>query len=226
MTLFIDLQCLYFKQTQRAFNVFKNTLNGLKIDSVDQKFNWLECGNFSPDAGMPGTERVIAFSQLAVKGLKTLCRCNWLICLFYYVNMADWGCDSDLRYLISEICCHFLKHSGVWISFSRHSPKWRVVKNFHLPSQKFKQLSWSIKIVSERGKNPCQAGKWVCIFTRQSWILLTFGELASGYPHPLKIYTRIPDSANEKRHCYDVNMTIMSVIEIWVVQSINLFFNC
>jgi hypothetical protein len=44
----------------------------LKIDSVDQKFNWLECGNFSQDAGMPGTERVIAFSQLAVKGLKPL----------------------------------------------------------------------------------------------------------------------------------------------------------
>jgi hypothetical protein len=27
MTLFIDLGCLYCKQTQRAFNVFKNTLN-------------------------------------------------------------------------------------------------------------------------------------------------------------------------------------------------------
>jgi hypothetical protein len=70
MTLFIDLGCLYCKQTQRAFNVFTNTLNWLKIDSVDQKFNWLECGNFSQDAGTPGTERVIAFSQLAVKGLK------------------------------------------------------------------------------------------------------------------------------------------------------------
>jgi hypothetical protein len=37
MTLFIDLECFYCKQTQRAFNVFKNTLNWLKIDSVDQK---------------------------------------------------------------------------------------------------------------------------------------------------------------------------------------------
>jgi hypothetical protein len=70
MALFIDLGCLYCKQTQRAFNVFKNTLSWLKIDSVDQKFNWLECGNFSQDAGTSGTERVIAFSQLAVKGLK------------------------------------------------------------------------------------------------------------------------------------------------------------
>jgi hypothetical protein len=69
MTLFIDPGCLYCKQTQRAFNVFKNMLNWLKIDSVDQKFYWLECGNFSQDAGTPGTERVIAFSQLAVKGL-------------------------------------------------------------------------------------------------------------------------------------------------------------
>jgi hypothetical protein len=66
MTLFIDLGCLHCKQTQRAFNVFKNTI----IDLVDQKFNWLECGNFSQDAETPGTERVIAFSQLAVKGLK------------------------------------------------------------------------------------------------------------------------------------------------------------
>jgi hypothetical protein len=74
MTLLIDLGCLYCKQTQRAFNVFKNTLNWLKIDSVDQKFNWLECGDFSQDSGTPGTERVIAFSQLAVKGL-SLCKC-------------------------------------------------------------------------------------------------------------------------------------------------------
>jgi hypothetical protein len=33
----IDLGCLYCRQTRRAFNVFKNTLNWLKIDSVDQK---------------------------------------------------------------------------------------------------------------------------------------------------------------------------------------------
>jgi hypothetical protein len=71
MTLFIDLGCFYCKQTQSAFNVFKNTLNGLKIDSVDQKFNWLERGNFSQNAGTPGTERVIAFSQLGVKGLNS-----------------------------------------------------------------------------------------------------------------------------------------------------------
>jgi hypothetical protein len=81
MTLFIDLGCLYCKQTQRAFNVFKNTLNWLKIDSVDQKFNWLECGNFSQDAGTPGTKRVIAFSQLAVKGL--LCSLPLLMSLHY-----------------------------------------------------------------------------------------------------------------------------------------------
>jgi hypothetical protein len=32
--------------------------------------------------------------------------------------------------------------------------------------------------------------KYVCIFTRQSWILDAFGELASGYPH------RTPDCNN------------------------------
>jgi hypothetical protein len=59
MPLFIDLGCLYCKQTQRALNVFKNTLNWLKIDSVDQKFN---CGNFSQDAGTPGTESHCVFT--------------------------------------------------------------------------------------------------------------------------------------------------------------------
>jgi hypothetical protein len=38
---------------------------------------------------------------------------------------------------------------------------------------------------SVRGeKSTRQTGDWVCIFTRQAWILLAFGELASGYPHP------------------------------------------
>jgi hypothetical protein len=105
MTLFIDLGCLYCKQTQRAFNVFKNTLNWLKIDSVDQKFNSLECGNFSQDSGMPGTERVIAFSQLAVKGL----RCNEP-CAFIagplppYVNTAQNAINK-----LAYISCTALK---------------------------------------------------------------------------------------------------------------------
>jgi hypothetical protein len=84
MTLCIDLGYLYCKQTQRAFNVFKNTLNWLKIDSVDQKFNWLECGNFSQDSGMSGTEGVIAFSQLAVKGLK------WIIARAFVILSGYW----------------------------------------------------------------------------------------------------------------------------------------
>jgi hypothetical protein len=80
MTLFIDLGCLNCKQAQRALNVFKNTLNWLKIDLVNQKFNWLECGNFSQDAGTPGTERFIrfiAFLQLAVKGLSIIINITW-----------------------------------------------------------------------------------------------------------------------------------------------------
>jgi hypothetical protein len=81
-TLFIDLGCFICNQMQRAFNVFKNTLNWLKIDSVDQKINWLVWGNFSQDAGTPGTERVIAFSQLAVKGLN----CIIIACIVYTFN--------------------------------------------------------------------------------------------------------------------------------------------
>jgi hypothetical protein len=91
MTLFVDLWCLYCKQMQRAFNVFKNTVNWLKIDSVDRKFNWLECGNFSQDAGTLGTERVIAFSQLAVKGLSVcVCVCVFLfVCFFFFYKLYE-----------------------------------------------------------------------------------------------------------------------------------------
>jgi hypothetical protein len=85
MTLFIDLGCLYCKQTQRAFIVLQNTLNWWKIDSVDQKFNWLECGNFSQDAGTPGTERVIGFSQLAVKGLNKKFKFKSIVLTHLYV---------------------------------------------------------------------------------------------------------------------------------------------
>jgi hypothetical protein len=47
-----------------------------------------------------------------------------------------------------------------------------------------KQLAQNIERVSVKEKNPCQVDEWVFIVTRQAWILLAFGELASGYPHP------------------------------------------
>jgi hypothetical protein len=47
-----------------------------------------------------------------------------------------------------------------------------------------KQPAKNIVRVSERDKNPRQTGEWVCIFTSQSWILLAFGKLVSGYTHP------------------------------------------
>jgi hypothetical protein len=70
---FFFLPGVFILQTDaKRFNVFTNTLNWLKIDSVNQKlfkFNWPESGNFSQGAGTPGTDKDIAFSQLAVKGL-------------------------------------------------------------------------------------------------------------------------------------------------------------
>jgi hypothetical protein len=42
-----------------------------------------------------------------------------------------------------------------------------------------KQLAKNIERFSERGKNSHQTGEWVCSFTRQSWILLAFGEWLS-----------------------------------------------
>jgi hypothetical protein len=70
MTLFIDLGCLYFKQTQRAFNVFKK-----HIKLIENRFSRLKVlltrVGTSHKTGTPGTERLIAFSQLAVKGIKS-----------------------------------------------------------------------------------------------------------------------------------------------------------
>jgi hypothetical protein len=49
--------------------------------------------------------------------------------------------------------------------------------------QERKQLAKIIERVNER-QIPRQTGEWVCIFTRQFLILLAFGELVSGFPHP------------------------------------------
>jgi hypothetical protein len=57
--------------------------------------------------------------------------------------------------------------TGVWMSFSRHSPTWRVVQFFHSPSQKTTGQNYS-KDQFRGEKNPRQIGEWVCIFTRQS----------------------------------------------------------
>jgi hypothetical protein len=65
---------VYSANTHSAFNVLKNTKNWLQIDSVDQKLfkiQYTVCGNFSQGAGTSGTGSDIAFSQLAVKGLRT-----------------------------------------------------------------------------------------------------------------------------------------------------------
>jgi hypothetical protein len=119
MTLFIDLGCLYCKQTQRAFNVFKNTLNRLKIDSVDQKFNRLECGNFSQDPGTPaGSERFIAFSQLAVEGLANK-HDGYLVCKMCEKNEFGSMCN-----------CAISRHN-------KHSDSERTVKIERLGVGKF-----------------------------------------------------------------------------------------
>jgi hypothetical protein len=101
MTLFIDLGGLYCKQTQRAFNVFKNTLNWLKIDSVDQKF-YLECGNFSQDAGTPGTQRIMVFSQPAVKGLMQ-CTLYKLVCFTVSAYWLHFDNQSVL-FIVMGLC--------------------------------------------------------------------------------------------------------------------------
>jgi hypothetical protein len=75
---------------------------------------------------------------------------------------------------------------GVWTSFSRHSPDWRVVKNlsteFSLATCQKTTQDGSGEEESVRGeRNTRQAGKWVFIFTRQARIPLTFGEWLSAH---------------------------------------------
>jgi hypothetical protein len=71
MTLFIDPGCLYCKQTQRAFNVFKSTLNWLKIVSEIKsysKFNWLERGIFSQGLERLALRETLHFHSWRWKG--------------------------------------------------------------------------------------------------------------------------------------------------------------
>jgi hypothetical protein len=72
----MGLGCLYCKQTQRAFTVLKNTKKWLKIGSVDEKLFKFQLTRVWELLTMPGTERDVAFSQLAVKGLKCS-YCAW-----------------------------------------------------------------------------------------------------------------------------------------------------
>jgi hypothetical protein len=56
-----------------------------------------------------------------------------------------------------------LRLSVMWISFSRYSPNWRVFKECSLTKSK-NNSSNIIRNCQWEGKNPRQAGKWVCIF--------------------------------------------------------------
>jgi hypothetical protein len=104
-------------------------------------------------------------------------------CRFWLAVVGFFHSKRDPLWV--TVCCVTRQHTllselspGVWISFSRHSPNWLIVRIF--TRQVKKQLASSTKIVSEKGKNPHQDCEWVCVFTCQAWI----GKLASGYPHP------------------------------------------
>jgi hypothetical protein len=84
------------------------------IDSIDQKLNWLECGNFSQDAGTPGTQRVIVFSQLAVKGL------NCSLTDFFIDNTDSKRNFTPLTVCLSSVCDNII-HLMQW-SFCQDNP--------------------------------------------------------------------------------------------------------
>jgi hypothetical protein len=67
-------------------------------------------------------------------------------------------------------------------------------------------------------KNPHQTGEWVCIVTRQSWIPLAFGKLASGYLHPwvnaVKSFRIYKNNRNENLLKYFENISALSVADM------------
>jgi hypothetical protein len=64
-------------------------------------------------------------------GEKLIHYLNWL-----KIKSTQQDAFSILRTTLAKLSTFLIRTSGVWISFSRHSPNWRVVKNFHSPSQK------------------------------------------------------------------------------------------
>jgi hypothetical protein len=63
----------------------------------------------------------------------------------------QYACDCASGY--TDLHCSTSESTaGVWISFSRHSPNWRVVQYFHLP-KKHKTTSQKYR-KTQRGKKP------------------------------------------------------------------------
>jgi hypothetical protein len=52
--------------------------------------------------------------------------------------------------------------TGVWVSFSRHLPNWRVVQNYYSPSQETTGQKYRIGQWMRGKKNP--PGWWVCLY--------------------------------------------------------------
>jgi hypothetical protein len=75
-----------------------------------------------------------------------------------------------------------------------------AVKDF----QRFRESEWD-------GKTTRQASEWASNFTRQSWILLAFGELASGYPHPCRSFTTFCHARRNSRYLW----TRISISPLW-----------
>jgi hypothetical protein len=57
---------------------------------------------------------------------------------------------------------------GVDKFFSRHSPDWRVVKNFNSPNWIYNNLESREEEFSKRGKEHHETGEYIFIFTRQA----------------------------------------------------------
>jgi hypothetical protein len=117
------------------------------------------------------------------------CKLHWKH-WFTQCNYYDIGISSISNLIQQNDCVTPHMETWDWTTksqgcgrFSRHSPDLRAVKNIHSPNQKTTR-NRSRKSKLEKKKKAWQPGEWTFSFTRQVWILLAFGELASGFLHP------------------------------------------
>jgi hypothetical protein len=87
------------------------------------------------------------------------CMCSMLLCVARERSCWHRAPRFELfkkrAYIASSIIniIIIIVETGVWISFSRHSPNWRVVRNFYSPNPKTTGQKYR---VSERGKTPAR----------------------------------------------------------------------
>jgi hypothetical protein len=90
---------------------------------------------------------IVIFIRITEKSANSLCFYS-KVCIDDHYSLHPHNYTTST---IGNFRSVSIRYSGVWISFSRHSSKWRVVQNVHSPSQKttspiYRSSQWEGKI--------------------------------------------------------------------------------